>query len=152
MSKIAIKIEGVKIEKKNQIVDDRGKILHMLRSDDNTFTKFGEIYFSFINPKKIKAWHYHKLMTLNYVAISGSIKLVLYDDREESKTKGCIQEIIISEDNHYLISIPPKIWNGFCSNNNKVAILANCSDIPHDKEEIIRLPDNDPKFPYVWKL
>jgi len=91
-------------------------------------------------------------MTLNYVAISGSIKLVLYDDREESKTKGCIQEIVISEDNHYLISIPPKIWNGFCSNKNEVAILANCSDIPHDKEEIIRLPDNDPKFPYVWKL
>ena len=150
--KIENSIEGVKIVKKNKIIDDRGKIMHMLRSDDETFTKFGEIYFSFVNPKKIKAWHYHKLMTLNYVAVSGSIKLVLYDDREKSSTNGILQEIIISQDNHNLVSIPPKIWNGFCSNDNHEAILANCSDIPHDKEEIIRLPYNDPKFPYEWKF
>ena len=152
MEEISNKIEDVKIIKKNQIIDDRGKILHMLRCDDSNFTKFGEVYFSFVNPKKIKAWHYHKLMTLNYVAVKGSIKLVLYDDRSSSKTKGVIQEIIISENNHCLISIPPKIWNGFCSNDNNSGILANCSDIPHDKEEIIRMPFDDPKFPYKWKI
>ena len=88
MTKIKNIIQDVKIIKKNQIIDDRGKILHMLSADDNNFTKFGEIYFSFVNPKKIKAWHFHKLMTLNYVAVYGSIKLVLYDDRDESETKG----------------------------------------------------------------
>ena len=70
---------------------------------------------------------------------------------ERSKTKGMIQEIILSNESHFLVSIPPKIWNGFCSSNNKHAILANCSDIPHDKEEIIRLPYDDPKFPYKWR-
>ena len=150
MSDIKSLIQDVKIIKKNQIFDDRGKIMHMLRSDDSNFTKFGEIYFSFVNPKKIKAWHYHKIMTLNYVAVHGSIKLVLYDDRENSKTKGQFQEIFISEKSHYLVTVPPKIWNGFCSSNDKFAILANCSDIPHDKEEIIRLPYNDEKFSYKW--
>ena len=145
-------IQGVEIIKKNQIVDDRGVILHMLRVDDKNYKKFGEIYFSTVNPNKIKAWHFHKLMTLNYAVVHGSIKLVLYDDRDESKTKGTIQEIILSNENHYLVSIPPKIWNGFCSSDNKHAILANCSDIPHDKEEIIRLPFDDPKFPYKWKI
>ena len=52
-------------------------------------------------------------MTLNYVAVYGSIKLVLYDDREKSKTKGTIQEIILSEKNYNLVSIPPNIWNLF---------------------------------------
>ena len=152
MTEIKSFIQGVEIIKKNQIVDDRGIILHMLRVDDKNYKKFGEIYFSTVNPNKIKAWHFHKLMTLNYAVVHGSIKLVLYDDRDESKTKGTIQEIILSNENHYLVSIPPKIWNGFCSSDNKHAILANCSDIPHDKEEIIRLPFDDPKFPYKWKI
>ena len=152
MTEIKNVIDGVIIIKKKQIIDDRGKILHMLRADDKNFVKFGEIYFSFVNPKKIKAWHFHKLMTLNYVAVLGSIKLVLYDDREKSKTKGKIQKIMLSNKNHYLVSIPPKIWNGFCSANNEQAVLANCSDIPHDKEEIVRLPFDDPEFPYKWEI
>ena len=39
-------IEGVVVQSLEQIVDDRGSILHMLRSDSELFTKFGEIYFS----------------------------------------------------------------------------------------------------------
>tara|TARA_B110000438_G_C15719355_1_gene609070 strand:- start:574 stop:1014 length:441 start_codon:yes stop_codon:yes gene_type:complete len=143
-------IEGIQIIKKKVISDDRGKILHMLRSDEKNFTKFGEIYFSYAYPKKIKAWHLHKKMTLNYVAAFGKIKIVLYDDRAESKTKGEIQEIFLSNENHELISIPPMIWNGFASADDNVAVLANCSDIPHDKSEIVRLNFDDPKFPYDW--
>ena len=124
----------------------------MLRNDDKNFTKFGEIYFSSVNPNKIKAWHLHKSMTLNYVAVSGSIKLVLFDDRKDSRTKGTLDEIILSDENYFLVSIPPLIWNGFCSANKDSAILANCSDIPHDKEEIIRIPFNDKKIPYKWSF
>jgi len=145
-------IQDVKIVKKQVINDDRGKIVHMLRNDDKNFLKFGEIYFSYVYPNMIKAWHIHKKMTLNYVAAFGKIKIVLYDDRERSETKGKIQEIFLSNENHVLVTIPPMIWNGFCSADNNVAVLANCSDIPHDKLEIERLPFNDPKFPYHWKI
>lgn len=143
-------IQDVKIYQKKVITDDRGKILHMMRNDDNYFSKFGEIYFSYVFPKKIKAWHIHKKMTLNYVSVYGKIKLVLYDDRETSSTKGMIQEIFLSNENHLLVTIPPLIWNGFTSADNNEAILANCSDIPHDKSEILRLNYNDKKFPYNW--
>lgn len=144
-------IDGVQIIKKKIISDDRGKILHMLKCDDKNFVKFGEIYFSYVFPKKIKAWHLHKKMTLNYLAVFGNIKIVLYDDRKESKTKGEVQEIFISNQNHQLVVIPPLIWNGFISANDNIAVLANCSDIPHDNSEIIRLDYNDPKFPYDWQ-
>ncbi len=152
MKIMASKITGVKIIKRAQIIDERGKIKKMLRNDDKDFTKFGEIYFSFVNPNKVKAWHLHKFMTLNYIAVSGNIKLVLYDDRKDSKTKGILEEIILSDENHFLVSIPPMIWNGFCSTNKNSAILANCSDIPHDKGEIIRIPHNDNRVPYEWKF
>ena len=84
MSEGSNNINGVKIIKKNVIADDRGKILHMLKASDENFQKFGEIYFSYVFPNKIKAWHIHKRMTLNYVAAYGKIKLVLYDDRKNS--------------------------------------------------------------------
>ena len=45
MTEIKSFIQGVEIIKKNQIVDDRGVILHMLRVDDKNYKKFGEIYF-----------------------------------------------------------------------------------------------------------
>ena len=82
--------------------------------------------------------------------MTGKIKLVLYDDRKSSPTKGKVQEIFLSNENHVLVSIPPMIWNGFTSADGNLAILANCSDIPHDKSEIIREDYNKPKFPYKW--
>ncbi len=143
-------IEDVIVTKKRQITDDRGKVKHMMRNDDSLFKDFGEIYFSEVFPKKIKAWHLHKKMTLNYVAISGNIKLVLFDDREESKSFGKIQEIVLTNKNYCLVTVPPLIWNGFTSIDNKSGIIANCSDIPHDPEEIIRKPFDDKYFPYSW--
>ena len=76
-------ISGVEIHKKKQFIDERGKIMRMLRTDDEEFRKFGEIYFSYIYPNAIKAWHKHKLNTLNYAAVFGKIKLVLFDDRKK---------------------------------------------------------------------
>ena len=57
----------------------------------------------------------------------------------------------LMHDDHFLVIIPPMIWNGFTSADDNIAVLANCSDIPHDKEEIIRLPYDDPKFSYKWR-
>ena len=145
-------IDGVKIIKKKQIIDERGKIMHMMRNDDPNFTKFGEIYFSYSHPDTIKAWHLHKRMTLNYVCVVGKIKLVLFDDRPQSSTKGLLQEIFLTTENYSLVSVPPKVWNGFKSIENKISIVANCSDIPHATEEIERRSYNDPYFNYSWNV
>ena len=95
-------IHGVKITNLMQIHDERGSVYHMLREDSDVFERFGEIYFSSVYPGVIKAWHKHKEMTLNYAVISGAIKLVLYDDREQSPTFSKIQEIFLSPENYYL--------------------------------------------------
>jgi len=145
-------IEGVEVISLKQISDERGKIMHMMRNDSPYFEKFGEIYFSMVYPNVVKGWHIHEKMTLNYVVVTGTIKLVLYDDREGSKTKGEVQEIFLGGENYSLVKIPPFVWNGFKGTGVIPAIVANCSDIPHDPDEIKRKDPFTKDIPYDWEV
>lgn len=145
-------IKDVQVHALRQIPDERGKVMHMLRCDDPWFEKFGEIYFSVVYPGVVKGWHLHKRMTLNYAVVSGMIKLVLYDDREGSPTRGEFQELFTGDDNYALITIPPGIWNGFKGIGGKPAIVANCATEPHDLEEIVRMDPFAEKIAYDWGL
>jgi len=106
-------IDGVEVIPLKQICDERGRVMHMMRCDSPYFEKFGEIYFSNVFPGAIKGWHKHSKMGLNYAVVRGMIKLVLYDDREGSKTKGELNEFFLGENNYCLVKIPRMIWNGF---------------------------------------
>ena len=145
-------IAGVSITPLRQILDERGKIMHMLRSDAPGFQGFGEIYFSCVYPDAIKGWHIHSRMTLNYAVPHGHIKFVLYDDRKGSPTRGELQEIFLGPDNYCLVTVPPLVWNGFKGIGSEVAIVANCASIPHDPDEIDRLDPFDPSIPYDWEI
>lgn len=145
-------IQGVEINPLAIIPDERGMILKMLRKDDTFFQEFGEIYFSIIYPGVIKGWHIHKKMTLNYAVIIGNIKLVLYDDRDDSPTKGEIQEIYLGRENYKLVTIPQMVWNGFKGIGTESAIVANCATIPHDPDEIERMDPFNNNIPYDWEL
>ena len=145
-------IDGVKITPLRQILDERGKVMHMLRSDATGFQGFGEIYFSCVYPDAIKGWHLHLRMTLNYVVPHGNIKFVLYDDRDGSPTRGEVQEVFLGPDNYCLVTVPPLVWNGFKGIGSEMAIVANCASIPHDPDEIERLDPFDPAIPYNWEI
>ena len=75
-------IDGVKFRKLRVIPDERGRLMEMLRSDDEMFKKFGQVYMTTTYPQVIKAWHYHKLQYDSFIAIKGMVKLVCYDARE----------------------------------------------------------------------
>ena len=145
-------IEGVIITPLKVIPDERGAIYHMLRADSSVFKKFGEIYFSKIHHGAIKAWHLHTEMIINYSVVSGKIKLVLYDQREDSKTKGNIMEIFMNTDNHSLVTVPPGVVNGFKCVSYEDAIVANCASIVHDSNETIRIDPFTKDIPYDWAL
>ena len=145
-------IDGVTVKPLRRIPDERGYIMHMLRADDPAFQRFGEIYFSAIYPGVIKAWHLHKEMTLNYAVVVGMIKLVLCDQRENSPTRGEINELYIGQENYQLATIPPQVWNGFKGIGDQMAIVANCATHPHDPTEISRMSPFDPAIGYDWDL
>ena len=145
-------IDGVVITPLRKIADERGSVMQMLRSDSSVFQQFGEIYFSTVHPGVVKAWHIHKIMTLNYAVPHGKIKFVLHDDREASQTRGQTQEIFLGSDNYSLVTVPPLIWNGFKGVGDHTAIVANCATIPHDSDEIERCDPLDPRIGYDWAI
>lgn len=146
------KIEGIIARPLQQICDERGKVMRMLRTDDLHFEHFGEIYFSIVYPGVIKGWHLHTEMTLNYAVPSGRIKLVCYDDREGSPTRGNVLELFLGEDCYQLVTIPPGIWNGFKGVSLTPALVANCATLPHRADEIIRKDPFSSDIPYHWEL
>ena len=145
-------IDGVTVIPLKQIPDERGKILHMLKISDSNFEKFGEMYFSMVYPNVVKGWHIHKRMNLNYAVPVGMIKLVLYDGREGSKTKGELMELFVGEDNYVLVHVPFGVVNGFKGIGTKPALVANCATVPHDPEEIERIDPFNNNIPYDWNL
>jgi dTDP-4-dehydrorhamnose 3,5-epimerase len=145
-------IDGVIVTPLKQIVDERGKVMHMLRADAPHFTSFGEIYFSCAYPGSIKAWHRHRRMTLNYAVPHGRIKFVLFDDRPGSASRGEIMELFLGPDSYNLVTVPPLVWNGFKGLGTEMAIVANCASIPHDPEEIERRDPFDAAIRYDWSL
>ena len=145
-------IEGVQVIPLSRIPDERGTILHMLRATDPHFQQFGEIYFSTAYRGVVKAWHRHREMSLNYACILGRIKLVLYDDRDASPTRGELMELFLGPDSHRLVIIPPEVWNGYKSMSDPFAMVANCCTHPHDPSRSTRLDPFSNQIPYNWEL
>ncbi|NLT23291.1 MAG: dTDP-4-dehydrorhamnose 3,5-epimerase, partial [Syntrophorhabdus sp.] len=52
-------IDGVAIKMLKVIPDERGRLMEILRSDDEIFTRFGQVYMTTTYPQVVKAWHYH---------------------------------------------------------------------------------------------
>jgi dTDP-4-dehydrorhamnose 3,5-epimerase len=143
-------IHDVRVTPLRRIPDERGAILHMLRADDPEFERFGEIYFSLVYPGVVKGWHRHSRMTLNYAVPVGMVKLVCYDDRADSPTRGAVQEVHLGELNYVRVTIPPLVFNGFKGEGTAPALVANCATEPHDPAEIERVDPASDRIPYDW--
>jgi dTDP-4-dehydrorhamnose 3,5-epimerase len=145
-------IEGVQVIPLRRVPDERGTVMHMLRSTDPHFQQFGEIYFSTVYRDVVKGWHRHREMTLNYACVFGRIKLVLFDERPGSPSAGELQEVFLGPDNHALVIVPPEVWNGFKGMNDPFAIVANCCTHPHDPARSTRLDPFENHIPYDWAV
>lgn len=141
-------IEDVVITPLKQFQDERGKVMHMLRSDWDIYSGFGEIYFSCVSHGKVKAWKKHSRMTLNLACVHGKARLVMFDDRKPG-AEGVLQIVDFGEDNYCLVTIPPGIWTGFAARETD-AMLANCATILHDPAESTNLSYDDSRIPYDW--
>lgn len=147
-------IEGVKVKKLKVIPDERGWLMEILRDDDDIFEKFGQVYMTTAYPGVVKGWHYHKLQTDNFTCVHGMMKVALYDDREDSPTKGELDEFFIGEKNPMLISVPPGVWHGFKAIGEETAYFVSVPTEHYDYEEPdeYRLPPDTDKIPYDWIL
>ena len=91
-------------------------------------------------------------MTINNAVMVGRVKLVLYDSRDGSSTRGELMELFIGEDDYSLVQIPPGVTNGYKVYGDKMAVLANCATETHDPDEIIRIDPFTTEVPYSWDI
>ena len=147
-------IDGVRIKELRLIPDERGWLMEMLRSDDGIFQKFGQVYVSVAYPGVVKGWHYHKIQTDFFTIVAGMMKVVLYDARPESPTKGEVNEFFMGEQNPLLITIPPGVLHGMKAVGGKRAYLVNCPTEPynHQSPDEHRVDPHDGEIPYDWEL
>lgn len=145
-------INGVKVKRLKVIPDERGRLQEILRCDDELFNDFGQVYMTTCYPQVIKGWHYHRLQTDNMCVIKGMAKIVLYDRREESETKGEINEFFLGEHNPLLLHIPPEIAHGIKATGTKEVLVINIPDYPynHKNPDDYRISPHTDEIPYDW--
>jgi len=145
-------IDGVRTKVLRVVADERGRLMEMLRSDDPEFTRFGQVYLTAAYPGVVKAWHYHERQTDNFVCVAGMMKLVLYDDREASPTRGTINEFFVGDHNPLLVQIPPLVFHGFKCISEREALVVNVPTEPYDhaRPDELRIDAHDPRIPYDW--
>ena len=149
-----IEIEGVKTKKLRVMPDERGRLMEILRCDDELFQKFGQVYMTTNYPGVVKAWHYHKKQTDNVCCLKGMIKMALCDAREDSKTKGEINEFFIGEHNPLLVVIPPGVYHGWkcISQEESIVISIPTESYNYEEPDEYRLPPDTKEIPYDWIL
>ncbi|MDO8684593.1 MAG: dTDP-4-dehydrorhamnose 3,5-epimerase family protein [Armatimonadota bacterium] len=153
MSKRAI-IQGVEIKQLRKMVDERGYLMEMLRADDAIFDKFGQCYVALNYPGVIRAWHYHKLQIDFWVVVKGEVKVGLYDAREDSPTKGVVNEFFLGENNPVLLKIPIGVLHGYKTVGVEPSLLLNFPTQPYNPAEPdeYRTPYDTEDIPYDWDI
>ncbi len=146
-------IKGVMVKELKPVVDERGRLMEILRKDDSMFKKFGQVYLTTTYPGVVKAWHYHKKQSDNITCICGMAKLVLYDARKSSSTYGQINEFFIGMHNPLLIHIPVCVYHGFKNIAENEAILINIPDRPYEYKnpDEFRIDPYSGEIPYDWQ-
>ncbi len=146
-------IEGVAVKILKVIPDERGRLMEILRCDDDLFTQFGQVYMTTTYPQVVKAWHYHKNQEDFIACVRGMIKMALYDDREGSSTRGEVNEFYIGEHRPQLVRVPRMVYHGWKCVSTEEAIIINAPSMTYNYAE----PDEfriDPYrngIPYTWE-
>lgn len=145
-------IEGAHYKDLKLIPDERGFLMEILRRDDPLFQGFGQAYVTAAYPGVVKAWHYHEKQTDHFCVLAGMAKVVLYDAREGSPTKGEINEFYLGEQRRGLVVIPPGVYHGYKNIGPEVVLLLNLPTETYNyaaPDEFRAAPHGGP-VPYDW--
>jgi dTDP-4-dehydrorhamnose 3,5-epimerase len=147
-------IDGVKVKPLRIIPDERGRLMEILRADDPEFIRFGHVYMTTVRPGVVKAWHYHNKQTDSMTVISGMAKVVVYDARDRSPTRGEVNEFFVGEHNPILVQIPAGVYHGMKGLGEREAIIVNTVTEPynHESPDEFRVDPHDNDIPYNWAL
>lgn len=145
------RIAGVHVKPLRLIPDERGYLMEMLRADDPFFQKFGQCYISATYPGVVKAWHYHTVQVDHFVCVAGMVKLVLFDGRDDSPTRGAINEFFLGDQHRALVVVPNLVHHGWKCISPEMALVVNTPSEPYhyaDPDEFRAAAHGE--IPYDW--
>ncbi len=146
-------IAGVRIRRLPVIPDERGVLTEILRADDPEYPEFGQVYMTTTYPGVVKGWHYHEHQTDMVCCVCGELKLVLYDDREGSSTRGLVNEVYLGDSNRLMVKIPKGVYHGWKCVGADSALVLNMPDrvYEYDSPDEHRVDPHDNDIPYDWR-
>ncbi len=148
------KIHDVVVKELITHSDDRGYFREILRDDDKLLKRFGQTSITKTYPGVIKAFHWHRDQDDLWYVADGMARVVLYDRRPDSPTRGETQVIYAGEDKPLLIYIPTGVAHGYQVIGNKPVLLfyhvTECYN-PEDPDEE-RIPFDDPSIGFDWEI
>lgn len=124
---------------------DGGRVMHGIKKNDIGYVDLGEVYFSYIDPKAVKAWKKHNRMTLNLVVPLGKVRFVFCDPLSEGHYR--VEDV--GEGNYVRLTVPPGIWFGFQGIALQPSLVTNIADLQHDSAEVERQAVLS--FDYQWE-
>ena len=147
-------IDGVRLKDVRNIVTKNGITRELYRPDWKiTEGTVQHMIHVTLNGKAVSAWHMHEIQTDHIYPINGLGKLVLFDGREGSKTKGKVNQFNVSPMRPTLFVIPPGVWHGLQNMDTPEFQFINFFDRPYEyaTPDEWRLPWNTDSIPYTWE-
>jgi dTDP-4-dehydrorhamnose 3,5-epimerase len=147
-------IDGVVIREVLHVPRDHGVITEMFRPEwDPTGLPVVHIYQSRLFPGAIGAWSCHASSVDRLFVNQGHLKLVLFDDRDASPTKGRIAEVWIGDTRPAFVVLPAGVWHGIQNLGSSDALMLNYPTNAYNYEDPDhwRLPYDTPEIPYTWR-
>jgi dTDP-4-dehydrorhamnose 3,5-epimerase len=145
-------IAGVEIKELSTHTDERGFFREIIRKTDPFFQEgFGQLSHSCMYPGVAKAWHIHKIQIDWWYVPIGNLKLVLYDMRPESPTRGEFQTILMGENYPAkVVRIPPGVAHGCKALGGGVTHLFYVTSTTYNPDDEGRIDHNDETIGYDW--
>ncbi|MBU2028844.1 dTDP-4-dehydrorhamnose 3,5-epimerase family protein [Patescibacteria group bacterium] len=120
-------IQDLVIRKINRFSDERGWLGEFFREDEMDFRPVMS-YLSVTHPGFVRGPHEHVVQSDFFVfAGPGDFELHLWDNREESTTKGTYQKITAGSENSVAVIVPPGVVHGY---KNISTVDAYCINLP----------------------
>lgn len=153
--KMQARIDGVFAREVLHVPRDHGVITEMYRSEwDPSGLPVGHIYQSRLFPGAIGAWSCHAKTIDRLFVNQGYLKIVLYDARDESPTRGQIMELHVGDARPTFLVVPPGVWHGLQNLGPTDALMVNFPSQPYDyaDPDHYRLSYDSPEIPYTWNV
>lgn len=152
-------IHDLRIKRLNRLYDERGNLCEILRRDDPLYREcfpdgFAQAYITHVNYGVVKGWHLHLKQKDHFFGVYGTAKVVLYDEREDSPTRGLVNELILTPERPLVVQIPERVWHGFMALSAEGAGILNFPTRMYDyaDPDEYRCDPHSDEIPYSWNV